>query len=408
MSGRWRVRVAIALVALAVSALIAGAPPRFAGAAPTPRRPLTTRSAPRAATAPSPTPPPARYRDASEPYAFNFPRDHASHPEFRTEWWYYTGELSSGKRAFGFELTFFRVGIDRARESSRSAWAPHTLILAHAALTDETHRTFHYDELIERPALGLAGADTARYRVWAGDWSVGLGADGRTHLLRAAAKDFGLRLDLVPRKAPVLHGKNGVSRKGSGAGEASHYASITRLAARGAITVDGDTLPVSGEAWMDHEFSSSVLAPNQQGWDWFALRLADGRDLMLYSLRLAGGGIEPQSSGTLVAADGTTTHLTRDEFEIAALRQWKSPRSGATYPQGWRVRVPRHGIDLVIEPTVADQELVTRSTGGVTYWEGSVRVSGAEARVSGAEMRAGVSGRGYVELTGYTGPPPGR
>ena len=377
MSGARRRLVMPALVVIAAIALVA---PRAASTTPTT---------------------PTTYRDASEPYAFHFPRDHAAHPGFRSEWWYYTGEVESGSRTFGFELTFFRVGLNRAREQSRSAWAPHTLILAHAALTDERGGVFRYDEIVERPALGLAGADSSRYRVWAGDWSVGLAGDGQTHELRAAASTFGLRLDLEPRKAPVIHGRNGVSRKGSGPGEASHYASLTRLAVRGAVIVGPDTLPVTGEAWMDHEFSSSVLAPNQEGWDWFAIRFTDGRELMLYSLRLAGGGIEPQSSGTLVAADGSTTHLARVDFDIAATGQWKSKRSGEVYPQGWRVRVPHHGIDVTIESTVADQELVTRSTGGVTYWEGAVRVRGTNPRDD-------ITGRGYVELTGYAGRPPGR
>ena len=296
------------------------------------------------------------------------------------------------------ELGFPKRAVVRGH---RSAWAPHTLILAHAALTDETGGTFRYDERVARPSLGLAGADTARYRVWLEDWSAGLGRGNREHVLRAAARDFGLRLTLDPRKPPVIHGTNGVSRKGDGPAEASHYVSMTRLAARGEVIADGDTLAASGEAWMDHEFGSGALAPGQQGWDWFALRLADGRDLMLYSLRLSQGSIEPQSSGTLVAANGSATHLTRDEFEITATGHWRSPHSGATYPSGWRVRVPGKGIDVVVEPTVRDQELMTRSTGGVTYWEGSVSVRGTPPRDA-------ITGRGYVELTGYVGPPPGR
>ena len=348
-------------------------------------------------------PPAARdgYRPADAPYAFKFPRDHASHPAFRTEWWYYTGELRSGARAFGFELTFFRVGLDRARESSPSAWAPHTLILAHAALTDETRHRFAYDETIARAALGLAGADTEHFRVWAGDWSAVLAPDGRTHELRANAKAFALSLDLDPLKPPALHGVDGVSRRGSGPGEASHYYSLTRLLARGRIGTGGDTLPVRGEAWMDHEFSSSVLAGDQAGWDWFALRLDDGRDLMLYRLRQKDGGIDSHSSGSFVGTDGRVAHLSHEGFEIEALGHWHSPHSGADYPQGWRVRVPGERLDVTLRPTVEDQELVTRSTGGVTYWEGSVVVRG---------VRAGhaVTGRGYVELTGYAGPSPGR
>jgi len=345
------------------------------------------------------------WRLALAPYAFRFPRDHAAHPAYRTEWWYYTGELRSGARTFGFELTFFRVGIGRADAAeqgpSASAWRVRELVLAHAALTDEARRTFVYDEVAARPALGLAGADSARYRVWAGGWSAGLAADGVTHALRAATPRFALDLALVPRQPPAVHGAGGVSAKGAERGAASHYYSIPRLAVTGRLARGRDTLTVAGEAWMDHEFSSSVLAPSQAGWDWFAVRLDDGRALMLYVLRRTGGAVEPASSGSLITADGRVTHLPLGAFEARATGRWRSPRSGAVYPHGWRVRVPGAALDLALEPTVDDQELVTASTGGVTYWEGAVRVRGT------AGGRA-VAGRGYVELTGYAGPPPGR
>lgn len=343
-----------------------------------------------------------RYRLATAPFTFRFPRDHAAHPEYRTEWWYYTGQLAAAHRAFGFELTFFRVGIARAREHSRSAWAPHTLIVAHAALTDETRGRFAYDDMAERPALGMAGADTSRYHVWIGDASVGLAPDGRnlTHALRVTTPRFAFDLALEPLRPPAVHGHDGVSVKGAAPGAASHYYSIPRLAARGVLVAARDTLAVTGEAWMDHEFGSGALAPGEQGWDWFALRLDDGREVMLYAMRLAGGGIDPASSGSLMFADGRVRHLARGEFEVAATGRWTSPHSGGIYPMGWRVRVPAARLDVLVDPAVRDQELVSRRLGGVTYWEGSVRVRDA---ASGAAR-----GRGYVELTGYAGPPPGR
>jgi predicted secreted hydrolase len=338
------------------------------------------------------------WRAVRAPWRFAFPRDHASHPEFRTEWWYYTGHLEAEGRAFGYQLTFFRVGLDRARASSPSAWAPHTLFFAHAALTDERGRRFLTDTRLDRPALGLAGADTATYRVWVDDWSAALARDGLTHVLRARIGDATLALDATPLGPPVLHGRDGVSVK-SADGGASHYYSLTRLRTRGRLTLGGDTLRVSGSSWMDHEFMSTSLSPGQVGWDWFAIGLDDGRDLMLYRLRRADGSDEPASSGTLVARDGGTRHLPRAAWSVSAARVWTSPRSGGRYPAEWTVRVPGEGLELRLTPVLDDQEVDDTGT-GIAYWEGAVRVEGtARGRV--------VRGRGYVELTGYAGAPPG-
>ncbi len=337
------------------------------------------------------------YRLAVPPYAFAFPRDHASHPDYRTEWWYYTGNLEAeGGGRYGFELTFFRVGIDRSREHDPSAWAFHTLYFAHLALTDIDADRFMFAEKLGRPALGLAGADSTRLHTWIDDWSVRLGDDGVTHRLDAAGKGFGLALDLAPEKPPAIHGEGGVSRKAAGLGRASHYYSLSRMAAKGRIEQDGRTVPVTGVAWMDHEFGSNQLAPDQAGWDWFSLQLDDGRELMLYRMRLKDGGTDPFSSGTLIGAEGRTTHLPREAFSIEATGEWKSGRTGAVYPAGWKVRVPSAGLDLAVTPNVADQELVTGGAVGVHYWEGSVRIGGRD----GAHTASGV---GYVELTGYAG-----
>jgi predicted secreted hydrolase len=349
----------------------------------------------------------AGWRLALAPYTFHFPRDHFAHPEYRTEWWYVTGHLAGEGRRFGYELTFFRVGVDLARRSSPSAWAPHTLYFAHLALTDENASRFHFADRAGRPALGMSGADTAgaacaacTCHVWIDDWSMAIDPDGRHHL-RANAPDFGISLDLEPQKPPAIHGIDGVSVKGEGHGNASHYYSYTRLVTSGDATVERRTLRVSGRSWMDHEWSTSGLAANEAGWDWFALQLDDGRDLMLYVMRLTNGGIEPHSSGTLVDANGHARHLERDAFRIEATGEWKSPESGATYPSGWKVRIPSEDLALDLTPTVRDQELRTASSTGVTYWEGSVGIQGTSR---GRPVR----GEGYVELTGYTGGPPGR
>lgn len=353
------------------------------------------------------------FRLAVPPYTYEFPRDHASHPEYAVEWWYYTGHLESRARRFGYELTFFRVGVAPAGAppspgspspaappaSSPSAWRARDVLFAHLALTDESKGTFHHHERAQRPALGRAGADTARYRTWIGDWSATLAPDGVTHRLDARADDFAFALDLVPTKPPAVHGVNGVSQKTAGEGNASHYVSLTRMATSGRLVVDGDTLAVSGASWMDHEWGSGRLTNAHAGWDWFSVQLGDGRELMLYRLRLKSGAPEPFSAGTVIAKDGRTRHLTLADFDVRPTGRWKSPESGADYPHGWRVRVASEGLDLTIDPTVKAQELIARAMGGVVYWEGACRVQGTSRGTP-------VTGRAYVELTGYAGAPP--
>lgn len=340
------------------------------------------------------------YRYATEPRAFRFPGDHASHPEYRVEWWYYTGNVAAGRRAFGYQLTFFRVGVDPEWRKSASAWAPHDVLFAHLALTDSAGRRFRFHERIARPALGMAGADTARYRVWIDDWTAGIEPDGRTHRLRARAEDMALDLALTPAKSPVIHGLDGLSHKSAVPGNASHYYSLTRLATSGRLRAGAESLAVAGESWMDHEFSTSQLDSTQVGWDWFSLQLDSDEELMLYQLRRRDGSIEPLSSGTWIAADGKGTYLRLAEFTIEPIGRWKSSASGATYPHGWKVRIPGRGVDLTVTPLIDDQELRSRTTGGVVYWEGAVRITGTR-------RGAPVTGRGYVELTGYAGRAPG-
>jgi predicted secreted hydrolase len=342
------------------------------------------------------------FRLAVPPYAFQFPSDHAAHPTFRTEWWYYTGHLRAGERSFGYELTFFRVAIPvhgGAPAGSSSAWRARQVIFRHLALTDETGKRFRFDDRAERQALDLAGADTTRYLVWLGDDYAGLEADRNTHRLVGRALGFSLDLHLTPGRPPVVHGHDGVSQKSAGEGNASHYYSSTRLATRGRLVVGDDTLAVEGLSWMDHEFGSAHMRDTHTGWDWFSVQLADGRDLMLYRMRTVDGRVDTCSSGTIVDADGRTRPLSIREFETGRLGEWVSPRTGGRYPSGWELRVPGEGLKLRLEPTLADQELVAPTMGGVAYWEGSVRVSGTDA---GQPVR----GEGYVELTGYAGRSP--
>lgn len=336
---------------------------------------------------------------AVPPYTFEFPRDHAAHPNFRTEWWYYTGHLAGGGETFGYELTFFRVGLPRLRAASASAWAARDLLFVHLALTEEGPRRFRQFEAARRAALGLAGADSTRLHVWLGDAATELSADGRTHHLRGRGVDFALDLNLSSQKPPAVHGKDGVSQKSAGRGAASHYYSLTRLATDGRLVRGSDTLRVQGTSWMDHEFASNSMATTHAGWDWFSVQLADGRELMLYQLRLKDGRIEPLSHGTLIERDGRTRPLVQSDFSVRTTGTWKSVKTAAVYPSGWVLSIPSEALELTLEPTVKDQEIVAPSMGGVVYWEGSVHV---RAISRGAR----VTGQGYVELTGYAGRAP--
>jgi len=333
-------------------------------------------------------------------YVWEFPRDHGAHPGYRTEWWYYTGHLRSdqGER-FGYQLTFFRVALSPAPPRSTSAWPAQHLYFAHFALTEVDGRRFTFRERAQRGALGLAGAATDRLHVWVDDWRAE--AEGDTMRLVAREEDLELDLTLTPAKPPVFHGEGGFSRKAAGTDHASLYYSLTRLHTRGRVSVQGRHLTVTGESWMDREFSSSQLAPHQTGWDWFALQLADGSELMLYQLRLLDGGVDAASSGTHIDPQGRTRHLTREDFTLTVTGHWRSPASGARYPAGWEIRVPGLGYHLFLRPTLADQELRTTASTRITYWEGQVTVEGHR-------QGAPIHGLGYVELTGYAGPLGGR
>ncbi|HEY6000755.1 MAG TPA: lipocalin-like domain-containing protein [bacterium] len=327
---------------------------------------------------------------------WSFPRDHGAHPDYRTEWWYFTGIVAAADgRRFGYQLTFFRQGVVPGAPDPGNPWSIRDLYLAHFTLTDVAAGSFRYAERVSRAGPGLAGADAGGLRAWVLDWSAGAHDDAFV----LAARDGGceIRLTLRPRGAPVLHGEGGLSRKGPAPGQASWYASVTDLETAGTVRPDGGSeVGVRGASWFDHEFGSGQLADDLAGWDWFGLRFSDGRALMVYRLRRRDGGAAPASSGTLVDAGGTPRHLAHDDATVEALAQWRSPHSGASYPARWRLRVPAAGIDIEISPLVADQELQTEKSTGVTYWEGAVGGRGTAAG------RA-VAVEGYAELTGYAG-----
>jgi predicted secreted hydrolase len=332
---------------------------------------------------------------ALEPRAWTFPGDHADHPGFQIEWWYYTGNLhTAGHRPFGFELTFFRVQLEPAPFVSASAWRTNQLYFGHLAVSDLQGKGFFMAEKSGRGAAGIAGVSTGahRVRVFLHGWETAI--QGKTHQVRAISDRFGIDLKLVSQKPPVLHGEKGLSRKGAGLGQGSYYYSLTRMCTKGILRVGQESFDVSGLSWMDHEFTSNVLSTDQVGWDWMGLQLSDGSDLMLYVLRHRDGSVDPFSSGTLVEKDGAWAHLPKEAFVIKPTAHWQSPTSRARYPSSWQVEVLPHHISLTVVPGLKDQELITKQSTDVTYWEGSVGVAGM---VRGRE----VTGSGYVELTGY-------
>jgi predicted secreted hydrolase len=332
------------------------------------------------------------YARATAPREFSFPRDHGPHPDFRTEWWYYTGNLRTRDgRHFGFQLTFFRNALRPEPIARDSNWGTTQVYLAHFALTDTYRGRFVSFARSSREALGLAGAQAEPFRVWLEDWSVeGEGATALPMRLRAAEAGTAIDLILGSAKPVVLQGERGLSRKGPEPGNASNYYSQTRMPARGTVRVDGESFTVDGLAWMDREWSTSALSKGLVGWDWFALQLDDGRDVMFYQLRHADSSSDRFSAGTLVEADGTAHPLRHDEVRIDVLATWRSPRSAVSYPARWRLTIPSHNLELELSPRVADQELIV----GTRYWEGAVTAQGT---ANGRRL----GGQGYVELVGY-------
>jgi predicted secreted hydrolase len=328
--------------------------------------------------------------------AWSFPRDHGAHPEYRTEWWYFTGILeAAGGRRFGYQLTFFRQGIVPVAADPGNPWSVRDLHLAHFTLSDVREESFRFGERVSRAGPGLAGTSTEALHAWVLDWSATVEGDG--FALAAREGPVAIRLSLRPGRSPVLHGSGGLSRKGPAPGQASWYASITDLETAGTVRDGaGVEVGVSGASWFDHEFGSGQLADDLAGWDWFGLRLSDGSALMIYRLRRRDGTVSPASSGTLVGADGATRHLTRDEVGIETPARWQSPHSGARYPSRWRVLIPAAGVELEFSPLIPDQELRTGRSTGVTYWEGAVAGSGTAGG-------SPVTVEGYAELTGYAG-----
>ena len=328
------------------------------------------------------------YETADGVIPFEFPRDHGAHDRFKTEWWYYTGNLKTVTgRHFGYQLTFFRQGLAcevAPPGENTSEWQTRQLYFAHFAVTDTREKRFHSGMRINRDSLGISGALSDPFQVWIDDWQV----TEKEGLLMMSARHerVSVQLQLTREKPMILQGDNGFSRKGRDDFNASYYYSLPRLATRGDIRIEDITYPVTGLSWFDHEWSTSALSADVVGWDWFSVHLDDGRDLMVCRVRNAQGAANGYGFGSVSRADGSFVILSEDEFQIRVTDHWKSPESGTTYPSAWQILVPDHDISLNVVPVIPNQEHVSL----FAYWEGAARFEGDT-----------VSGIGYVEMTGY-------
>ena len=334
----------------------------------------------------------AGYQRAYAPRPFELPADHGPHPEFRNEWWYVTGNLAdAADRQFGYQLTLFRIALSPTAPPADSLWRANQVYMGHLALTDVAGNRHYGFERFSRAALGLAGAQATPFRVWLDDWTLTGGESDLFPLrIRAREGDIALDLTLDAGKPVVLQGDRGLSQKSAEPGNASYYYSHTRMPTQGMVSVAGQNFTVSGASWLDREWSTSALGPDQSGWDWFALQLDDGRELMFYRLRRKDDSVDPFSKGTLVETGGQTRRLHWNEVELQPLGEWVSPHTRDRYPAGWRLRLPAEKLDLTVTPKVADQEM--RLT--VRYWEGAVAVSGQAGDKT-------IRGQGYLEMTRY-------
>lgn len=336
------------------------------------------------------------WQTAQPNYRFNFPRDEASHPDYRIEQWSYSGQLSaSAGRRFGYQLKFIRAGVSY-KPDNPSRWAVRDLFVTQLAVTDVDGQQFKTAERINRAGIGWAGAATEGFRLWNDDWEAR--QDKTMTLLRAIESEdgIGLELALEAGRAPVAHGEDGVFQKGFLALNASHFYSLPRMPARGVLLFDGQRFEVSGTSQLDHEFGTSFLEEGQAGWDYFLIELEDGSDLLIYQLRLTDGSRDQYFIATLINADGSRESLKSDEFAMQTLARWTSPASGGNYPVQWRVKIPGRQIELEAKAAMDNQEFQAAQSIGVTYWKGLIDVSG---------KRNGqpISGKGFLEMTGYAG-----
>lgn len=335
----------------------------------------------------------AQYQTAVPGYRYEFPRDHFNHEDYQTEWWYTTGNLADADgRHYGYELTFFRQGVDRDT-SKKEPWDMQDLYPAHLALSDLDGGKFYHTERTNRAGPGLAGIDEQQKHIWNGNWEIRW--NGEEEILNAVDGNFSLSFSLRSEKPLVIHGADGVSQKAAGAGHASHYVSFTRLLTTGTIVIAGKSLEVRGTSWMDHEFFTHSMDAEQAGWDWLSVQLEDNTELMLYQFRRKNGSTDPFSSGTYVDAEGRSVHLTAEDFRLVPAGEiWTSDVTGAKYPVAWSMEIPKLGLKLAATTRLKAQELAGGSKVAPSYWEGAILIEGTRG---GASVR----GVGYLEMTGY-------
>ncbi|MBL0108138.1 MAG: carotenoid 1,2-hydratase [Ignavibacteria bacterium] len=326
---------------------------------------------------------------------FNFPEDHGPHPGFKTEWWYFTGNLiTKDNKKFGYQFTIFRSALSKTETARNSEWNSNQIYMSHFAVTDISDNEFFFEERFSREGNKLAGAQSAPFKVWLEDWQISETGDGESFGLpdlniKAKNEKAEINFKLKSVKPAVLQGDSGLSQKGNQTGNASYYYSYTRLETEGKIILDGKEFDVSGYSWMDREWSTSALSEDQKGWDWFALQLDDSTELMYYQMRKNDGSPDIFSKGILIEKDGTSRAVKKEDLVLEVTDNWTGP-SGEKYPSGWRMKIPSMNIDLKITPSVKDQLMNV----SIRYWEGSVMIEGIKNNLN-------VSGKGYAELTGY-------
>ncbi len=336
----------------------------------------------------------AGWKPALAGWNYQFPADHGSHPDFKTEWWYFTGNLrSAAGKDFGYQLTFFRQGVrEPGAVSATSRFVVNDVSFAHFAVSEIGPGKFHHFQQLARGAFGEAGFDKGDRVAWIRDWEC-VRTGPHAFRLSAKAEGVAIELDLSSAKSPVIHGREGISQKSEGEGRASHYYSLSRLDTKGRLTIDGTTHEVVGTSWFDHEWATNQLAAHQKGWDWFSLQFQDGTELMVFQIRTDDEKQDPHSSGTFVFEDGSDLKIGQAGFTLEPLAWWRSEKTGGHYPVEWHLSVPALDLSLEIKARFRQQELTAEP---FVYWEGAVEATG---------IRKGqtVAAKGYLEMTGYAG-----
>jgi predicted secreted hydrolase len=343
-----------------------------------------------------------KFAKALDPYDFSFPQDHGSHEEFKTEWWYYTGNLEDANgHEFGYQLTVFRNGLEpifdaEDKKNVLNNWQTKEIYMAHFAITDINNKKFYSFEKLGRESLGQAGARANPYKIWVKNWSIQSSPKATAEnifpiILRAQDKNISMKLNLKPVKPVTLQGLDGLSQKSSGAGNASYYYSISKLASKGKIQIGDQVFKVKGFSWLDREFSTSSLGDTLAGWDWFALQLENNVEIMYYRLRDQENNTDiVHSGGVIIDAAGEKHPFTAQDIILNSTEKFKSKYSGAEYPISWTMEIPKLDLKVKIKPLLKDQE----HQNNYPYYEGAIEVNGEFSKNK-------ITGKGYMELVGY-------